>query len=67
MHNVQAAIEIHACQISMGLDWMPSGEQSSSGSICGTIVIVVAIVVEVVVEVVVYCSSTIVVLEAVVY
>ena len=27
---VQIGIEIHACQISMGLDWMPSGGQSSS-------------------------------------
>ena len=29
---MQAGIEIHACQISMGLDWMPSGRQSSIGS-----------------------------------
>ena len=29
---VQTGIEIHACQISMGLDWMPSSGQSSSGS-----------------------------------
>ena len=29
---MQAGIEIHACQISMGLDWMPSGRQSSISS-----------------------------------
>ena len=57
---VRAGIEIHACQISMGLDWMPSGGQSSSSS--SRVVVVVVVVVD---EVVLLLLVVVVVVVAV--